>query len=175
MDRSIPVPVGDLWNPDNCPAALLPWLAWGLSVDEWDSAWSDAEKRAVIKASVEVHRLKGTVWSIRRILAVAGYGAAEIVEAQDMPKLGRTHQLGRAWRLGPSGASWADYWVTVRTPITQHAADRLARLLASVAPARCRLRAITITAAQYVLGRDDWSLGRDVALGSTYKYEVSNG
>ena len=158
-----------------CPAALLPWLAWGLSVDDWDSSWPEPVKRAVIAASADVHRHKGSVWSIRRMLALAGYGDAEIIEATDMPRLGRTNRLGRDWRLGPAGVSWADYWVVVHTPITRHAANHLADLLASVAPVRCRLRAISIAAAQYVLGRDDWSLGTQIALGSTYKYEVQNG
>ncbi|TKA96910.1 phage tail protein I, partial [Cereibacter changlensis] len=34
----LPVPVGQLWSPETCPAALLPWLAWALSVDDWDPA-----------------------------------------------------------------------------------------------------------------------------------------
>ena len=25
---AVPTPFRDLWNPDTCPAALLPWLAW---------------------------------------------------------------------------------------------------------------------------------------------------
>ena len=33
---AINVPVRDLWNPAKCPLTLLPWLAWALSVDEWD-------------------------------------------------------------------------------------------------------------------------------------------
>jgi P2-related tail formation protein len=28
----IPVPIDPLWNPATCPARLLPWLAWALSV-----------------------------------------------------------------------------------------------------------------------------------------------
>ena len=29
---AVPVPIKDLWNPWRCPVALLPWLAWSLSV-----------------------------------------------------------------------------------------------------------------------------------------------
>ena len=46
-------------DPATCPAPLLPWLAWSLSVDVWDDGWSDATKRAVIAASPAVHRRKG--------------------------------------------------------------------------------------------------------------------
>lgn len=60
------------WNPHTCPAAQLPWLAWALSVDEWDANWSEAEKRAVLAASVEVHRRKGTLGAVRRVIAPRG-------------------------------------------------------------------------------------------------------
>lgn len=56
----VPVPIRELWNPDSCPADLLPWLAWALSVDVWDTEWSEAKKRQVIKAAIAVHRHKGT-------------------------------------------------------------------------------------------------------------------
>ncbi len=65
----IPVPVATLWRPDTCPESLLPWLAWALSVDTWDSTWSTEIKRRVIEDSVAVHRTKGTLASIRRVLA----------------------------------------------------------------------------------------------------------
>jgi phage tail P2-like protein len=56
----VPVPNASLWTPATCPAALLPWLAWALSVDEWDGTWPEERQRAVIAASVGVHRRKGT-------------------------------------------------------------------------------------------------------------------
>ncbi len=36
---TIPEYVGKQWHPQTCPEALLPWLAWSLSVDEWDESW----------------------------------------------------------------------------------------------------------------------------------------
>lgn len=65
---SVPVVVREAWNPDTCPANLLAWLAWAFSVDEWDPAWTDAQKRNVIKRSVEVHRYKGTVGAVHEAL-----------------------------------------------------------------------------------------------------------
>lgn len=56
----IDVPLADLWQPATCPAELLPWLAWALSVDRWDSSWSEERKRAEIAVSIERHRHKGT-------------------------------------------------------------------------------------------------------------------
>jgi phage tail P2-like protein len=71
----VPVPARDVWNPDTCPANLLPWLAWAFSVDEWDADWTDAQKRAAIKAAVPVQRYKGTIGAVREALAALGFGA----------------------------------------------------------------------------------------------------
>lgn len=68
----VPVEIGKLWNSDTCPADLLPWLAWALSVDEWDSGWSESAKRDFIKQSATVHRHKGTVGAVRNALASLG-------------------------------------------------------------------------------------------------------
>lgn len=48
------------WSATDCPAALLPFLAWALSVDTWNSNWPEKVKRQVISSSVFVHRHKGT-------------------------------------------------------------------------------------------------------------------
>lgn len=69
---TIPMLVATLWNPDTCPADHLGWLAWALSVDVWEDSWSEATKRAVIRQSGAVHRLKGTIGAVRRALAAIG-------------------------------------------------------------------------------------------------------
>lgn len=76
----VPVDIHTVMDPQACSAALLPWLAWSLSVDEWDAAWSEETKRATIAASVAVHRRKGTRAALRAAIDAAGYGDAEIVE-----------------------------------------------------------------------------------------------
>lgn len=73
------VPLRDLYNPDTCPAHLLPHLAWAWSVDRWDYRWSEATKRAAIKASFYIHKHKGTIGAIRRVVEPLGY-LIEIVE-----------------------------------------------------------------------------------------------
>ena len=69
----------DIWNPDKAPEKFLPWLAWSVSVDEWDTDWTAERKRAVVRNSVAVHRLKGTKGAVRRALEAMGFGA-EITE-----------------------------------------------------------------------------------------------
>lgn len=68
----LPILIDTLWNPELCPEPLLPWLAWALSVDTWDSDWTIETKRAFIANSLGVHRRKGTLASIRRVLAGLG-------------------------------------------------------------------------------------------------------
>ena len=72
----IPTPLRDLWNADTCPASLLPWLAWTFAVGEWSTDWTDSQKRALIKSSVETHLKKGTVGAVRRIVDSFGAGFA---------------------------------------------------------------------------------------------------
>jgi phage tail P2-like protein len=71
----VPVLVRDVWDPDTCPASVLPWLAWAFSVDQWDPSWSDAQKRATIKSSVSVHRYKGTIGAVMEAIAALGVDA----------------------------------------------------------------------------------------------------
>lgn len=61
-------PVRDVWSPATCPIGLLPWLAWGVSIDLWDSSWSEARKRAAVADAIAFQRRKGTPASLRVVL-----------------------------------------------------------------------------------------------------------
>jgi len=65
---AVPVEFIKVWNPLTCPAAMLPWLAWALSVDTWNPSWSEVTKRAVILAAIPTHRKKGTIGALRAAL-----------------------------------------------------------------------------------------------------------
>lgn len=99
----IPVPLRDLWNPQKCPVNLLPWLAWALSVDEWDTNWTEQQKRNVITASVEVHRQKGTIGAVRKALEPFGLGNA-IQEWWQTEPCGKPHtfKLSLAFIVTPA-------------------------------------------------------------------------
>lgn len=75
----VPVPIRDLMNPDHCPVALLPFLAWVFSVDRWDSRWPEAAKRGAIRSSYYIHSRKGTIGALRRVVEPLGY-LIEVVE-----------------------------------------------------------------------------------------------
>ncbi|SKC23415.1 phage tail protein, P2 protein I family [Kosakonia radicincitans] len=71
--NAIPVELHKLWDPDKCPVIFLPYLAWALSVDRWDKNWSEQTKRAVIRAAFMVHRQKGTIHALRRVVEPFGF------------------------------------------------------------------------------------------------------
>lgn len=76
---SMPVPIASIADPDTCPVELLPWLAWAESVDEWRADWSEARKRAAIKASRAIHEHKGTAAALKLAVATLGFDV-EIIE-----------------------------------------------------------------------------------------------
>jgi phage tail P2-like protein len=67
-------------NPDLAPVHILPWLAWALSVDDWSDNWSEQVRRNVIKASVEVHRKKGTIGALKKALQAFNYENVKVEE-----------------------------------------------------------------------------------------------
>lgn len=69
---AVPVPLATLQDPMTCPVELLPWLAWAESVDDWDPAWTEAQKRATIAASRAVHERKGTAAALKLALQALG-------------------------------------------------------------------------------------------------------
>ncbi|MCW9589622.1 phage tail protein I [Klebsiella oxytoca] len=66
-------------DPDSCPLALLPWLAWEYQVDTWNINWSEQKKRDAIKRAHYIHRHRGTVAAVRRALVDSPFGT-NIVE-----------------------------------------------------------------------------------------------
>ncbi|MGM0825699.1 MAG: phage tail protein I [Pseudomonadota bacterium] len=71
--QRVPVPLRQLWNPNDCPAHLIPYLAWALSVDRWDPTWSTEAKRDVCRSAWAVHKRKGTISALRRVVEPLGY------------------------------------------------------------------------------------------------------
>jgi phage tail P2-like protein len=139
--QALPSVVASLWNADDCPAALLPYLAWALSVDEWDEGWGVDKKRAVISESSLVHRQKGTPASIRRAIASIGQADADIIERVDyFFHDGSTTRDGSRRRMGHSG--WATYRIVLKQAVTIAQAMQIKRLLAACQRNCIELRAV---------------------------------
>ena len=77
-----------LLKPCSTPAAALPWLAhWvGLTLDE---RWSDTARRSFIKEAPWLFRLRGTLWSLQRMVEIVSGARVVLVEQFRMRGLAR--------------------------------------------------------------------------------------
>ncbi len=127
----VPVPLRDLWNPDTCPVQFLPFLASAFSVDRWDAAWSEKTKRAVIKSAYFVHKQKGTIGALRRVVEPLGY-------------LIRVLEWWQAEPPGPRGTFRLDVGV-LDTGITEEMYLELERLIDDAKPLTRHLLGLAIS------------------------------
>ncbi len=72
LAQDVDIPIRKLWSSADCPVRLLPYLAWSLGVEEWDPDWPVAVKRAAVANAIAVHREKGTLAGLKRVLSTAG-------------------------------------------------------------------------------------------------------
>jgi hypothetical protein len=93
-----------------------------------------------------VHRIKGTVASIRRAIAAAGYGDSQLIEGDSATFHDDTYDHDGSRTYGdPTG--WARYRFVLTRPISNPQAAQVRRLLGRVAPARCELIELVFTEA----------------------------
>lgn len=144
---AMPVPIATLWNADTCPVALIGYLAWSLSVDEWDEAWPEVVKREVVRTAIEIHRHKGTLHAVKLALEKSGLGGATIYEGRS----GYTRNgsmIRDGFMLHGDGSQWATYKVATDRLLSITQANSAKRLLNLAAPARCHLWGLDFTAAR---------------------------
>lgn len=89
---------------DTCPAELLPWLAIQRSVDRWDPEWSEPIKRKVVTDSFEVHKRKGTVGALRRVVEPFAE-IIDITEWHQLEPMGEPGTFSLSLALFDSGLS----------------------------------------------------------------------
>lgn len=99
----LPAPVRTVWSPDSCPIGLLPWLAWGLSLDNWSSDWTEAIKRERVRKAIPIARQKGTAASVRAVVQSFG-GSVAIREWWQMEPRGDPHTFSLVLNLDQNGA-----------------------------------------------------------------------
>lgn len=128
----VDIPLRALWDPDTCPTALLPYLAWAFSVDRWDDTWPIATQRAVIRNSFALHQHKGTIAALRRMVEPLGY----LIEITEW------------WQREPEGppGTFAVAIGTLDQGITGELYIELERLLAAAKPVSRHLIGLDIRA-----------------------------
>lgn len=130
IDEDTEIPLRTLYNPNTCPVALLPWLAWAWSVDRWDSSWPEAVKRSAIRSAFYIHLRKGTIGSLRRVVEPLGY----IIEVREW------------WQTAPMGApgTFALQVGVLETGISEEMYEELERLIDDAKPVSRHLTGLDI-------------------------------
>jgi len=67
-----------------CPPNFLPWLGWAMKVEGWEAANTDEQRRELIREAIPVHKTKGTVGAIKRVLKAVRVNA-EFKEWHQVP------------------------------------------------------------------------------------------
>lgn len=102
---AVPTPIEQVWRPDSALPAVLPFLAYGLSIDNWSPEWPEAIKRERIRRAIEIQRRKGTVASVRAVVASLG-GAIALREWWQTTPRGAPHTFDMVLSVGSiAGAS----------------------------------------------------------------------
>ncbi len=122
------VPLRTLWSPDTCPLPLLPYLAWAFSVDRWDESWSEEAKRAVVHASFFIHKHKGTIGALRRVVEPLGY----------------LIQVTEWWQTDDAPGTFRLDVGMVETGITEEIFDELLRLVNDAKPVSRHLTGLSV-------------------------------
>ncbi|HBC7535664.1 TPA: phage tail protein I [Escherichia coli] len=128
---------------DIVDSSALPWLGeqFSLSGDGWELAESDDVRRMLIKAAIELHRYKGTPWSIRAVIRRFGFGEVDLIEGTGRLSYDGNRSYNGLFVHGDA-AAWAVYRVILKQPITNDQAAMLRQTLAAFAPARCHLASL---------------------------------
>jgi len=120
-----------LWSADDCPPQFLPYLAWSLSVDFWEIATTEAQRRDLIRGAIQWHRKRGTPWAIKQALAAFGIERLTLDEH-------------------PDGAHWAEFDAEISVfdrPLSEATYQQVTRLIEAYKPERSHLRKLLISVA----------------------------
>lgn len=104
---------------DTTHVDALPYLAEQfdvLGLEGWALAVTEADKRALIKRAIELHRYKGTPWAIRKAVRSVGFGECEIIEGVGLDYNGQYQYSGA---VEYEGGNWATFRVIIEIPNTR--------------------------------------------------------
>lgn len=111
---------------------LLAWQFHVLGSEGWELAETSAERRALIRRALALHRRKGTPWSMREAIRSLGYADAEIVEGLPVALYDGEQNHSGAETYG-GGTRWAMFRVVLDLGedkgITVSHVERLIRLI----------------------------------------------
>lgn len=128
----VPVVIREIWDPDTCPANVLPWLAWAFSIDDWDDNWSEQHQRDSIRVAIVGQRHKGSIGAVRNALGALG------IEAR----------VQEWFAQKPSGTPYT-FWLWLeaeQTPVTTEGIEQALKIIERLKSLRSHLNKIQVRA-----------------------------
>lgn len=132
---------------DHVEKSALIWLAKQLSLfgDGWELAKDETSQRELIKTAIEIHRYKGTPWSIKKALAVLGFGDAVLIEHSGYQLHNGSFTHNGSHHYGHN--NWWEYDLKLDRPIIWEQGINIRLALIEIAPARAVLKHIDMRGA----------------------------
>jgi hypothetical protein len=156
------------------PPQVLPHLAETfdmLGYNGYGLATTDQQRRDVILGAIELHRLKGTPYSIRRALELFGYPNATFDEGVGTAiRYDGTYTYSGIIQYNAGGGHWALFDVIFNAASFQTLpafdVDLIRNVVEAYKPARCTLRNITVSLAleDSLAAADELALDADLSL-----------
>lgn len=128
-----PIEIKHLWNPDECPVEFLQHLATAFSVDGDTTLYTETQLRNLIKASINLHHIKGTLGSIVDVIETLGYTVNDITEGDRDNNDNVIRTDGR----------WANFTVEINEPIPIQSAYAAVHIIEAIAPVSRKLTLFT--------------------------------
>lgn len=136
---AVDTPIEPVWSVADCPEALLPHLAWTVSVDVWGAIRPIAVRRETVRRSIGIHRRKGTLWAVREALRVCGYGDGSTVMEGLHNRKHDGSALYDAKIFHGAAELWATYRVMLGRPIANREVSNVRALITTMAPVRSEM------------------------------------
>jgi len=149
VSRTLPDLISTMWDPDNCPAELLGYLAWGLAVQEWDDNWNEATKRDVIRNAINVYKRQGTPGALKIALQAMGYDFVEILDVAANVYNGKNVYDGTIQYGDYMPAFQFDVILHTKNPITTAETNRIKARIDLYKNARSHLRNLKLMTILY--------------------------
>lgn len=134
--KALPTELHHLWDPYRTPSDFLPFLAWAVSVDDWNTEWTESQKREVVANSKSIHERKGTIGAIEQAIQNLGY-TIDIIELQRTLGQSYHHQIDANVNVGNLG-------------ITAELQDEVSRIIESNKRKSVHLRQLQLRAESLV-------------------------
>jgi phage tail P2-like protein len=129
---AVRIDIANNWNPHTCDAALLPWLAWAVGVEEWDSTWPVQLQRDTIANTRAIRQTKGTPYAVKLALTAMGHPNAQLVERSDEFR-------------GKRNGAWATFEIKLTRPVSRAQAALIRQRIENVKRVCCHLTALDFT------------------------------